>query len=265
MKKCLAFIYYKCVQSLQFRTEILVWILLDFAPFLGLFLILDSMYNSQEFIKGLTLSQTVSYFFFAALIQGLTSTHFEALRIEEIRTGKLDFFFVRPFSYLLEVILSDLAGKLFYLTLFLPLYAFFFFYVRSSLEIVFPTPSVTQLTMFTLLLFFAYAFELSIALQIVLLGFWFEGSQGLEHFKWLTLALLSGSFVPKEFMPDWLRFLTQMLPFQYMYLVPIEIIQTRRVLQLGEVIHLVVYSLLFILLPLLIWKFARREYTSAGG
>jgi ABC-type uncharacterized transport system permease subunit len=42
----------------------------------------------------------------------------------------------------------------------------------------------------------AHTIQFLIALWIVLLGFWFEGSSGLEHFKWIVLSLFSGAMIP---------------------------------------------------------------------
>lgn len=265
MSKHLFFLKYKLLRSLQFRWEILLWIFLDLIPFGVMFLVLRSMYQNNSIIHTYTSGQMIFYYFLVVLINGISSTHFEGWRIEEIKRGQIDVYLLRPFSYLKEVILNDIASKVLYLVLFTPIYVGFYFLAQAILPFALPSFSLSTLGMFILLIGFAYSIELCLGLLIVLLGFWIEGSQGLEHFKWISITLLSGSMIPLEFLPPWLKNIADWLPFKYMYAIPINLIQGRAVLNTQDMLIIVTSLLLLFLTVTLAWKKALYTYTSSGG
>ncbi|MEO8581288.1 MAG: ABC-2 family transporter protein [Patescibacteria group bacterium] len=234
-------------------------------PFGVMFLVLRSMYQNRSVIHSYTSGQMIFYYFMVVLISGMSSTHFEGWRIEEIRRGQIDVYLLRPFSYLKEILLNDLAGKLLYILLFTPIYIGFYFLAQSILPFTLPTFTATTLLLFIFFIIFAYVVEMCIGISIVLLGFWFEGSQGLEHFKWISITLLSGSMIPLEFLPPWLKNITARLPFQYMYAFPINLIQGRATFSLSDFAIILISCIVLFGLVTLLWKKALYTYTSSGG
>ncbi len=266
MKKYASFIKFRFLASLQFRSELLLWVVLDFLPFFILFFIFASMYTSQSEVRGLALHQVVEYYFLASIIQGLTGVHFEERRSEEIRMGKIDFFLIRPFSYLQEIIISDLAGKLFYSVLLLPLNIFFFLVIQHLFNIrLFTSIELITLPAFFVLLLAAYCIQLFIGSMITLLTFWFEGAQGLQHFKWVTITIFSGAMFPLEFMPSWLQAAVNALPFKYLYSVPISIMQGRTMLHMQDIVIIAVSILVLLLSTKLLLQLGIKKYSSVGG
>ncbi len=224
-----------------------------------------TIYQGTSQIHSYSISDIVLYYFIVALIQTVSSTHFEGWRIEEIKNGKIDGYLLRPFSYLKEIVITDMAKRMFSLLIFLPIYFAFFSFTQLSVPVTLPTIQLGSLFFFLLLLGFAYIVELCIGLIIVLLGFWFEGSQGLEHFKWIVITLLSGSMIPLEFLPPWLKEITVKLPFQYMYSIPISILQGRYVFKLSDASVIGVSTLFLLSSVSFLWKRAMYRYASSGG
>lgn len=264
--KYLSFIKFKFLASLQFRSEILLWLFLDFLPFFILFFVFVNIYQNQESINGLSLTQTIEYYFLASIIQGLTSVHFESWRSEQIRLGKIDFYLTRPFSYMKELLLSDLAAKLFYIALFIPIYVIFFIIVTVYFNVsVFSTVTQTTLPLFGLLLLSAYLIQLFLGIIITLLTFWFEGAEGLQHFKWVVLVVLSGAMIPVEFMPGWLQGIVTAFPLQYLYAIPISVFQGRSQISINDIMIIgITISGLFFICKLLM-RYGVLKYSSTGG
>lgn len=265
MAKFLALLKFKFLQSLNFRAEIFVWILLDLIPFGIMFIVFKSIYTSQESYHSYTAHQIILYYLLVPIIQGVSSTHFEGWRVEEIKNGKIDGYLLRPLSYLSEIIVSDIAGKIFYLCIFGPIYVFFFAMVSHYTQFSLSLPNLSQIGEFVLMISFAYVVELSIALLIVLLGFWFEGSQGLEHFKWIVIALLSGSLLPLSFLPDSVQQISNVLPFKYMYFFPIEIIQGKATMQISDYLSILTTICVLFVAVYTVTKKAMYTYSSSGG
>jgi len=111
----------------------------------------------------------------------------------------------------------------------------------------------------------AHTIQFFIALWIVLITFWMEGSSGLEHFKWIVLTLFSGAMIPVEFMPNWLKTLTNILPFRYVFSVPINILQNKYTLKTFDYIYLLVLMILTTVFTKILWSRAKLQYSSAGG
>lgn len=250
---------------LQFRAEIVLWMLLDLLPFFLLLVIFSKIYAGQDSVRGLTLSAVLTFYVITGFLQRITSTHFESWRCEDIRLGRIDFLLIRPFSYLKDIFLGDAVRVVFDILMFLPIFALL---VLAAVVIAPLQPLLTST--FTLIQFFSlivisYLIQVCLSTIIVLLTFWFEGAEGLQHFKWMALNLLSGAFIPRELMPGWLLTITERLPFQYLYLIPTEIIQGRRLLSLSDVMFLTAFMGTLFLSILILWKAGVKKYSASGG
>lgn len=242
-----------------------IWILLSFLPFAILFLIWQELYAGQTVVNTYTLPEIVGYYLISIIITNLTDVHFENWRSEEIRMGRIDFFLLRPYHYLTDIFLGETVGKLLYTALFLIPYLGFIAWSLEFTQFSLPLPSLQSLGVAVFLLICAYLIQCLVGMLITLLTFWFEGAQGLEQFKWLIIALLSGSLMPLEFLPNWLRGITEMLPLQYLYAVPINVLLGRDQLQLFDVAYLACTLGALALLVHLVWHRGIAKYASVGG
>lgn len=265
MKKSRELIKRAYIKSIAYRSEVLLWLFLDSVPLLVLILIWLNIYQNQTQVAGYSLSQMLQYYFLVTIIAGLASTHFESWRVKEIREGKIDFFLTRPLGYLRELFLHDVGGKFLYLTLALPAFLLIYWLLTSFLPIDFPQLKWLSLLIFGFLIITTYLIEFFMATLVVLAGFWFERAEGLEHFKWIIVALLSGWMIPIAAMPDWLGQLVMKLPFKYMYAVPIGIIQGNWQLTATDFLYIGGFIFSLLILVRLVWNKAQYKYASHGG
>lgn len=252
------------VKSLAYRTEAFLWLVLDTLPVLVACLVWVNVFQHRSDLVGFTLGSLVQYYLFTNLLNGLTASHFEQWRVEQIRQGKIDFYLTKPLSYLQEIFWSEVGGKTFF-----GIMSLAFFLLLSSLVniwITLPalTSSWTSWLLVIGLLIGAYLAEFLFALEIVLLGFWFEASDGLQHFKWITVGLLSGGIIPIAMMPEALRSVVNALPFKYMYAVPIGIAQGTVTMHFWQVSYFFLFLVASWAVVQITWNFARKKYSSAG-
>jgi ABC-2 type transport system permease protein len=264
-KKYIARIKFGFIQGLSFRTEIIGWIILSVFPNIVLFFIWSSVYNGNTSVRGYNLADLLQYFFLSMVISGLTGSHFENWRAKEIRDGKIDFFLTRPFVYPFEILFSDLGSRIFYCLISLPIFFISYFALSLTFSLATFTVSLMAFIQFILFMFFAYLVEFCFALFAVFLSFWFEGAEGLEHFKWISITVFSGAMIPLAFMPQWLQGFVNALPFKYMYAFPIALIQHRATMQVSDVMYMLFTLLLSFLLLRVLWSFAIKKYASSGG
>jgi ABC-2 type transport system permease protein len=251
--------------AITYRTELVLWIVLDTLPTLILFFVWQAVFRNGSQVNGYTFSSMSEFYFYFLMITTLTSAHFEQNKVEKIRQGQIDHYLTRPLSYPTSIFWSYVANKFFYFLFLIPSLIVLALVAHLIFGATFSPITFSKMLQFSFLLAGAFAIEYLLALIIVLLGFWFEHSEGLEHFKWIVITLLGGSLIPKAFMPAWLQTLVGLTPFQYMYNVPIDIIQGRRSLQIWETLPLICFVIILVLITRKLWKGAVYRYTSAGG
>lgn len=264
-KKYVAIYRYMFIRSLQFRTELIIYIILDVLPFFVLLFIWQAVYAGKESINAMTLPEITQYYILVMFVERFTSTHFENWRAREIREGKIDYFLTRPFSYLNEVFSKDVGGKIITLIISIPTLLFFAFFLTRIVPVASFSASFGQFSYFVFNMIAAYLMQFMLALWIVLFTFWFEGSSGLEHFKWITISLFSGATLPVSFMPEWLQTLYELLPFKYIYSVPILQLQGKLPITLESALQLILVLVGMAGVTMLIWEKAKYKYSSAGG
>jgi ABC-2 type transport system permease protein len=264
MHQALAWIRRGLITSFAHRTELFLWVLLSIMPIGVMVLVWTNIFGNESH-RGITLTHLLWYFFLVVIIRSATGSHFESWRVDEIQTGRIDLYLLKPVSYLKQIFYSDLGGKIQYLALSLPTYLLFSFFIWQSLNLSIPPVSVNQIGLFILMIGYAYLVEFCFALMTVLAAFWFEGADGLEHFKWITISLFSGSTLPVVLMPIWLQELTSKLPFKYMYHVPINVILNNQTLSLIDVVYMFTFLLGLVVTTKIIWHFARIKYAGYGG
>lgn len=253
------------ILNLTYRSELVLWFVLDILPIIILLIVWISIYAGSSELRGYQLGEIVQYYLLVSVISNLTSHHFEQYRVKQIREGAIDYYLIRPLSYLSELAFTALGNKAVFVFISLSLSAIIFF----GLSFFFPLGTLTltfsSVLQFLVLLIAAYLIEFYIALLIVLLGFWFENAEGFEHFKWFTVSLFSGYMIPLAFMPDWMARTTELLPFKFIAAIPIGVIQNTYTMQLGDWLYLTLTILGMAGATHLIWQQAKKRYTSSGG
>ena len=253
------------VRTLQFRAEVIVYSILDVLPYFVLFFVWKAIFQQVDTVNDFTLSTIVNYYLLVIVIERLSATHFEGWRSEEIRMGKIDYFLTRPFSYISEIYSKELGSKIISILFSFPIISLFFISNVFIYNIDQSYLTLANLLIFLVLMVVAHTIQFFIALWIVLITFWMEGSSGLEHFKWIVLTLFSGAMVPIEFMPNWLKTLTNILPFKYVFSVPISVLQNKYALQVHDFIYLTTLLFCMTIFTKIIWAKAQLKYSSAGG
>lgn len=237
----------------------------DIVPTLVLVFIWNHLYLSSPNHGGYTLPDIIQYYFLVIIIRAITASHFDEHRSEQVREGKIDHFLIRPFSFFWEIVIGVVAARTFYMLLSFPLLLLSWTVVAHFLSLSFVQPSFLQFLVFLTLLLGAVILDFIFSLLVVLLSFWFEGAEGLAHFKWLAINIFSGWMIPIYLMPHWLQAIVQKLPFKYMYAIPIEVIQGRMLPNISDWLFFGGFILLLALLSAFLWRKAMYRYASAGG
>jgi len=170
-------------------------------------------------IEGLTPESTVRYFFFAAILYGLSNFHTWYVE-EEIKQGRLSKYLTKPYNYYLfgftyqfTYTAIDILLKL---VVMIPLLKFFGFHF---------TPSWTQVFIFSCYIPLIYVFSFLTQFTIASMSFWLKDAYSL---RWVSLSVtrfLSGIIIPLSLLPEKLLNFGFFLPFQHLAYTPIQAIQ----------------------------------------
>lgn len=253
------------IRTLQFRAEVVVYSVLDVLPYFVLFFVWKAIFEQVDTLNNFTLAQIINYYLLVIVVERLSATHFEGWRSEEIRMGKIDYFLTRPFSYISELYSKEISSKLISIIFSFPIISAFFIANILIYNIDQSYITITNLLIFLALMLLAHTIQFFIALWIVLIAFWTEGSSGLEHFKWIVMTLFSGAMIPIEFMPNWLQNISNILPFKYVFAVPISILQNKYMLTATDIAYLSFLFLGMTLFSKFLWSRAKLKYCSSGG
>lgn len=266
LQKHWAFLRQGALVALEYRTETLLWIIIDFIPFIALAFVWQAIFASNPTISGYTLGMVLQHYLLVTVIQRISECHFEQFRSQEIRDGKIDFFLIRPYAYVQQILTSEISTKTLSAIWFLPaLFAFSWFISTFETQAATVTANAMTILMFIGVVVAAYAIQFCLSLIIVFLTFWFEGSSGLEHFKWASVAVLGGGIMPYDLMPKWLQGIIAHLPFRYLYATPIRIMLGTYQMQQADWINLAVSVGALVVLTKMLWVQGRKKYASAGG
>lgn len=253
------------MSTIEYRAELFLWILHDLVPTVVLIFVWSQLYQNTTTHGIYTLPDVLQYYLLVVLVSMLTGVHFEQFRAQEVRNGKIDHFFTRPIGYFWEITIGALANKTFYLILSAPMIGLLWLVVDAIFHLNGLQPTLGQVGVFSLLLIGAYLIEFILSLLVVIISFWLEGAEGLAHFKWLAVSIFSGWMIPVYLMPDWLQRIVAALPFQYMYAIPISVLQGKATVSLQELLYYAISIGALCIVTMFLWRKALYQYASAGG
>jgi ABC-2 type transport system permease protein len=263
MRKFIAFVKATWQLTLAYRGESLVWFILELIPLL----IMISFWNSLVVTHRLAFtqfSQLTLYYLLTLIISRLTSVHFEDWIIEEIKDGKISTYLLKPFSYQIYLLASEATWRISGLVYLVPALIVL---VPVLSRINFPSPGITQILFFILVLLLTFFQRYFLGFIIGIAAFWFEQSKSLVHLKWMCEGIFGGAWLPLYFFPLWLQNFARFTPFYSWYFFPVELILKPAVhpdLILNVIITLS-WTLGLLWVAKTVWAKALSKYSAVGN
>lgn len=267
MKKWFALCRLELIRSLEWRTETLLWVILDIFPTLILAVVWFAIFRDKPTIVNFSFTQLIGYYLAVQVILAMTEMHFDERWVDFVRYGKIDQYFIKPMPMPLTILVQSIVRKFIAFMLFLLPFSIVIL-VFSSIGFV-HISLIPLSVLFTVLLFmiFTYALSFCMTFFVVLASFWIDEANSFGHFRWLITSVFSGALAPITLYPKWLQQISQYLPFQYATSTPALLISKQQIDQgiFRDLAVLVLYVVVFIFFANFFWKKAVKKYTSAGG
>ncbi len=267
MKRFVGLIKPNIELALTYRFEIGLWFVVNSIPLLVLVLVWLSSYASGHSIPGWDINRLVTYYMIGFFLDTFTECYFENWQVPNIRAGRIDHLMTKPVGYLSWIMTGHLAHKFINIAIRLPVMALIAYAILTFFQISLQTVSlsVTQILPFIFILIASFLFQAGLSLIIVLIGFWLESAEGLQHFKWIVISIFSGVMIPIDFLPGLLRPIAAYLPFKYLHAVPIGMLQSSYQITPGDIIYLTLTLMIVYGLINLMWYKAKLKYSASGG
>lgn len=222
MKSFLQTAYTAFSACVVFRVNTVLGILERLIRILVPLFVWSALYSTSKeaVINNRTLGEMVLYVLLSQTCMALISTEFASSIEARMRTGVIEYSFIRPISPRM-IFIGEGLGK--------SLYAMFL----TGFPAAILTTALIPLMEFSISWEYCLLFVVSLTLGYVvsvlfellkgMFAFWFMDIYILNWFMDFFYLILSGSYVPLWFYPDWLRVIAKVLPFQAAYYLPVEI------------------------------------------
>jgi len=251
------------VESLTYRTQNLIWVLVGALPTLFAIVAWLAVYGQRGRVGSYTRGDIITYYLVVGLAWYIIGGRINGQIARGIKDGTLAQHLLKPYAALSYYIVGEQTWKIVSALLALPVYALLVVVFRHDLRLAL-TPLLVALALFATVC----AAAIFIALEVIigLAAFWTTNTRNLFEVYDLLLVLASGELVPLALFPSWLLPPLTALPFRYTFSFPIEVFLNKLdgaglaigfAWQLGWLVALVG-------LARLLWVRGLRRYSAAG-
>ena len=251
--------------AVQYRAEAAIWFLYDvLGPIMMAFVWLAA-YQGQGEVAGYDLGAMLLYTMGAMVLRNAITAHCEWDIDRQVRQGELSALLVRPMNPWLMWLLPDFAWRTFRLTLVAPVLGVCLLWLAPYLDT--PRTAWGELPLVALSLALGYLCSFFLKLSIGFSGFWLTDIFSMVTLYEVLAFTFGGFLVPLDLLPAWLRLVADVLPFQYLFYLPLQAAIGR----LGgpELLRAVamqaVWATTLGLLAYATWRRGLRRYEAVGG
>lgn len=245
-----------------YRGVSIVYLLLSLLNIFLNIVIWQIAYATGTLRSGISFSFFISYFLLVIIIHQLVNSFSAGIIAEEhIKHGELNVFLLKPLHYFIYMMILEIPWRLFAFILSLPIFALLLVLYKYAFSI-----QISSLPFLMLTIVLAYFLSFLIQITLAQLTFWFEDAHGILS-AWEVLWLIfAGAGIPLFFLPPWLAFINNWLPFQYIVYFPV-MNGLGRLTSTESIRGLFVLCLwigLFFIAAQFLWKKGLRKFTGEG-
>ncbi|WP_144939102.1 ABC-2 family transporter protein [Paenibacillus sp. 32O-W] len=207
--------HYSTIYRFNYWVNLLTRILLMYS----VYWLWISLFSQQHKSFEVSLEQMITYGIIGMVLPYFLEGGIKNYIADKVQKGEIETDLIRPIDFQMHMIFRSLSTIIVNLVIFiLPLM------IISLLifEVTFPR-SITDIALLLFSIFFAYTISFSIEFLMGILSFI---TLSIQHFNWAYYTLitfLSGQMVPLWFFPDYIRVVSELLPFRCMYEIPLAI------------------------------------------
>lgn len=208
-----------------YRWEGLVGFLFDIVPPFTMVFLWLSAGSDAGMIGGYTLPGIVTYYLTVTVLRTLLTSYPEHEVSRSVREGAISQLLVRPIGIWLYFLLAELGWKIIRVGMIVPVMGVALFLLRGVLgNLALSTPDVLGFLLAAVMsAVLTYLLKLALAWS----SFWLAESNGLFELFEVATFVLGGVMIPLDLLPEPARGIATVLPFQYLYYFPANVLLGR--------------------------------------
>lgn len=243
------------------RINIIGWFLVGLIPIIVLIFVWLAIIGDKQSINGFTKGDFIVYYLFLQLSWYIVGGGFGYNVGDAIKKGQINTTLLKPYDVVFSFYIQEQAWKLLSLFIAIPVSSTLLFLFRDSINIHLSFDQGMLLTISLIL--GGILFALLEALT-GLTGFWLTEIRPVTRLKETVISLFGGMLIPITLMPQALFNLANILPFKYMFYVPISILLGKSANAFLDVGIQIVYIILFYAVYKLVWSLGIKKYEAVG-
>lgn len=260
MKKIGRIFLISLTNTLQYKGEMLIWVLLAIFNSMSVLLLWIAGYKSGA-INDISISFIQTYYVAILIIsQGFTS-HAEEGIVHDIRTGSLSMHLLKPFPYFWLQFFEEIAWRVIGIS-------YSVVVVGALLYLLHGLPSYPLSAIPLILIILICTFFLSFVVKstLAMFAFFFTESKPIFELFEVVVLVLGGYLMPLQFMPKTVQDIAFHLPFASMVYFPVQALTGTLPLDhmpgiiMGQIAWIAIFTIIFWIL----WKRGLLEYTALG-
>ncbi len=220
LRKYGALLRISLAQSVTYRTQNLVWVLVGAVPSLFSIVAWLAVYGGRGRVGAFTRGDIITYYLVVGIAWYVIGGRINMQIARAIKDGTLAQHLLKPYVALAHYVVEEQTWKVVSFTLALPVYVVLLVAFRSDIRLA-ETPARVALTALATVL--GASVFIALEVGIGLLAFWTTNTRNLFEVYDILLLLAAGELVPLALFPSWLHGVLVALPFRYTFSFPVEI------------------------------------------
>jgi ABC-2 type transport system permease protein len=263
MKKYIQLFKNRFSQGLAYRTDHVTITLLVIISAISSLILWLAIFKTTKSINGYGFAETLKYYLLIPIVGSITNISTETAR--NIKQGKYSNELLKPYKIIPAQFFIIAAKKSSYLMTSLLFYIAFIILGMIYFDLKFNFIGISLGFMIALGAFVLHFF---IDLTISWIAFWMDEVWSLTHFKSILFFVFGGLSFPLDFLPENLKNLFNLLPFKYLYYIPISYIKGNNLNMFDfifNIAELALWCFMFYILSKIVLKFGLKKYGAFGN
>ncbi len=264
MKKYISLLKTSFQNSIQYKAVLISDLVFDVIIIGANFVFWSGVYGSGQEIQGFNYGEILIYYLLISLLILITNVNAAEWLGEEIKDGTFTKHLLRPARIFVNLFMGTLAEKLYLAIFTIPVYIIVFVLILINTEVEVSADAFLIFLLFSLLsLVLNFFFSLAIGIT----AFWIDDIWAFTHIKGILIRLLGGQLFPFELLSNSIRNFFEILPFKFMYYIPISyFLENRSLDNLASDLLIYMFWLgIFILISNLLCKKGLKKYGAYGN
>ena len=244
------------------RINILGWFLVGSIPSIVLLMVWLTILGQGQSVGGFTKGDFIVYYLFMTAGWCVVGGTFGRNVGGQIKDGRINTTLLKPYDVVFGQAIEEQAWKVLSVCISIPITLTILFLFRDSIHIHL---SLSQSVLLVLSILFGginFAFMEAI---VGLTAFWVTEIWPVDNLKEILLSLFGGLLMPLALMPSFILSLANILPFKYMFYVPVSILLSKTANPSFDVALQFLYVIALFGLYKCVWHFGIKKYEGVGA